>query len=379
MVRLDPNLAIGGLAARELGAPRRGSDPTGAAGLCPDAEQLAAYVDDGLTDTQREGIEAHLAACTACRRLMATLVPADEPRAEPADVLRPVFRVDWKWLSMAAMVVLAVGVWYAMRPALPRPPSQPMAQSAPARPDAGDVAVADTPRPRAAEPPRAAAKPPPPPGQAASEVADSSNRQATAFTTERFRQQQEAERRLKNQTEAAAAKRRESAEGAKASVQAARAEAPVPAPSPAAAAAAAASERANVPAAAAPAAILTAAPASAGSVFADPERRLLWRIVGGNRIESSSDAGATWTPRHREPSARLVTGSAPSIEVAWAAGARGVVLRRVVPGGWVRVPAPVIETLVSIEASGASHAVVSTASGQRFATRDGGATWTLVP
>ena len=186
-------------------------------------------------------------------------------------------------------------------------------------------------------------------------VADPSNRQATAFTTERFRQQREAERRLRNQTEAAAAKQRESAEGVKASVQAARAETPVPAPSPAAAAAAAAEASAPTsPPLHLPRPSSRRRGRSAGSVFADPERRLLWRIVGGNRIESSSDAGATWTSRHREPSARLVTGSAPSIEVAWAAGARGVVLRRVVPGGWVRVPAPAIETLVSIEASGAT-------------------------
>jgi hypothetical protein len=138
----------------------------------------------------------------------------------------------------------------------------------------------------------------------------------------------------------------------------------------------------NAAVAAGPAAVGHTVPAfremDTGVVFADPERRLMWRIAGGTRVESSID-GSTWTERYRERSGRLFAGTAPSIDVAWTAGARGLVLRYVVPGSWARVAKPSDEDLVSIAASSGNAAQVTTASGRRFETRDGGATWTPVP
>ncbi len=112
--------------------------------------------------------------------------------------------------------------------------------------------------------------------------------------------------------------------------------------------------------------------------FADPQRRVLWRIAGGYRIETSTD-GTNWTERHREPAGGLAVGTAPSTGVAWAAGARGLVLRYVAPGPWMRVSRPIEDTIVSITASSADVARVCTVSGLQFETRDAGTTWTRVP
>jgi photosystem II stability/assembly factor-like uncharacterized protein len=72
---------------------------------------------------------------------------------------------------------------------------------------------------------------------------------------------------------------------------------------------------------------------------------------------------------------RLFSGSAPSLSVSWACGAGGAVVRKVSPGGWVRLKNPTNEDLVSIAASSESSARVTTRSGVVFATTDGGATW----
>ena len=38
---------------------------------CPDAEQLAAYIDGGLTAAERTVVETHLAGCDECRDIVA--------------------------------------------------------------------------------------------------------------------------------------------------------------------------------------------------------------------------------------------------------------------------------------------------------------------
>jgi hypothetical protein len=121
----------------------------------------------------------------------------------------------------------------------------------------------------------------------------------------------------------------------------------------------------------------SAARASAVRAFAEPDGRLLWRIADGTRLESSSDGGTTWTERHRSR-LPLHGGSAPSIDVAWAVGDRGLVLRRAVPGGWAAVKAPADVTLLGVSAASADAARVTAADGRAFETTDGGQTWTTV-
>jgi hypothetical protein len=435
MPRIDPNLAIGGLAARELQA--RGAR-AGERLVCPDPDILAAYADDELSGEERDTLDAHLATCASCRRTVALMVPADEPRAEPAAILRPVFRVDWKWLSMAAMVVLAAGLWYVVQtdlrspvhqearsrpaeydppaPATP-PPAGPRADASPAQPAAGVVGgaaggappVGSGPRPAPAD--AVSAKAATPSGlrdEKSSDEAKEAAKQADNRALAALRQQQEklekrgepnpvtvaqqtaaagpsqAQAPSPPQTAANEVARAPTAEETARSREAAQPPAPAPTAAPPATvtaetqrAAAAAYDKAS---AAARARSAVAFPASnlVGAVFADPQFRVLWRIAGGDRIETSTD-GTNWTERHREPAGGLGVGTAPSTGVAWAAGARGLVLRYVAPGPWTRVSRPIEDTIVSITASSADVARVRTVSGLQFETRDAGTTWTRVP
>jgi photosystem II stability/assembly factor-like uncharacterized protein len=121
-----------------------------------------------------------------------------------------------------------------------------------------------------------------------------------------------------------------------------------------------------------------AAPAVLPS-FAEPGGRLQWRIAGGRILESSSDGGTTWAPRHTVGRGeRLRAGTAPAIDNAWAVGDRGLVLRQVVPGGWSAVSRPADVSLIAVSAGGPQSARVTAADGRVFETADGGATWTTV-
>jgi hypothetical protein len=111
--------------------------------------------------------------------------------------------------------------------------------------------------------------------------------------------------------------------------------------------------------------------------FAEPGGRLRWRIAGGTRIESSSDAGATWNERYTATS-RLRAGSAPGIDTAWVVGDGGLVMRFVVPGTWTPVNRPTTAALVGVTASSADAARVTAGDGRVFETSDGGRTWTAM-
>ncbi len=114
--------------------------------------------------------------------------------------------------------------------------------------------------------------------------------------------------------------------------------------------------------------------------FAEPGGRLQWRIAEGRRLESSSDAGVTWTARFTTGRGdRLRAGAAPAIDSAWAVGERGLVLRLSVPGGWTAVARPDAAALVAVSATDGRSARVTTADGRVFETADGGATWTPAP
>jgi len=111
--------------------------------------------------------------------------------------------------------------------------------------------------------------------------------------------------------------------------------------------------------------------------FAEPGGRLRWRIVGGHRIDSSSDAGITWNERYRVAE-RLRAGSAPAIDAAWAVGEAGVVLRLAVPGTWTAVARPAAVALVGVTASSADDARATAEDGRVFETTDGGRSWRAV-
>jgi photosystem II stability/assembly factor-like uncharacterized protein len=111
-------------------------------------------------------------------------------------------------------------------------------------------------------------------------------------------------------------------------------------------------------------------------VITSPDPDSAWRIVGGT-VEHTTDGGATWQSQPIGVVTPLRAGAAPEARVCWLAGAAGVVLRTIDGTTWMRMTLPEPADLVTIQASDASRATVTDAAGRRFATNDGGATWTV--
>ena len=131
--------------------------------------------------------------------------------------------------------------------------------------------------------------------------------------------------------------------------------------------------------------------------FTSADGKSSWRLGASGHIERSTDQGQTWQPQSSGVTSDLSAGSAPSAQVAWIAGARGVILRTTDGTRWTRVPPPAasgadnssldsskrVRTAptstsvdwISVEAQDALHATVVSRDLRRFATADGGRTW----
>ena len=133
----DPNFERSLRAAARRGRP---------GGVHPDASLLAAYVDRGLSDTERAELEAHVADCSECMERLALLgsvnVP-DEPEVPSLEWSPRQLLSRWGWLVPVATVVVLVAVWERQpsRPASSEPtsPAAPAVQKQmPAAPDVAE-------------------------------------------------------------------------------------------------------------------------------------------------------------------------------------------------------------------------------------------------
>jgi photosystem II stability/assembly factor-like uncharacterized protein len=75
----------------------------------------------------------------------------------------------------------------------------------------------------------------------------------------------------------------------------------------------------------------------------------------------------------------LVAGTAPASTVCWVVGRTGTVLLTVDGRRWERLPFPEPVDVVSVQASDARTATVTTADGRRFRSTDAGRTWARSP
>jgi photosystem II stability/assembly factor-like uncharacterized protein len=127
------------------------------------------------------------------------------------------------------------------------------------------------------------------------------------------------------------------------------------------------------------AAAMMAKPAQspAQTIIASPDRDWQWRIVDGE-VEQTHDAGRTWQPPALGATHAVRAGAAPAAHVCWLVGARGVVLLTTDGTTWRRIAFPEPLDLVAVQAGDAARATVTTATARRYATTDGGQTWTLV-
>ena len=97
---------------------------------------------------------------------------------------------------------------------------------------------------------------------------------------------------------------------------------------------------------------------------------------GSGQVERSVDGGLTWQTQTTGVNAVLMAGVAPSSNVCWLVGWRGVVLKTTDGGQtWTRVAFPEEIDLLAVVADDDKVATVTAAGGRQLHTTDGGRTW----
>jgi len=354
---------------------------------CLDPETAAAMADGGLSPSEQAVVAEHALTCARCRELTAAII-----RTTPEP---PVRRAWWqmpslRWLAPALATGVAVAVWVAVGDRQPNVIPVSVPTSAPAQSPTATLEKRETPATPApqerdekvdAEPAR----------KAPSELKD--NAATREGAKEKVRERPKSELAV---DQVAAGKPVEEAFSRKAL-------APAPVPQLAAAQPAAAS-----PAPAAPPTPSVVAGTGRGGVaggqvrpdsarqteafgapaafsaaetvavpipdVTSPDARSRWRISGAS-VQRSTDNGDTWTAQDTGTTVRLTAGSSPNPNICWIVGAQGTVLVSVDGRSWQRLKPPDPALLVSVRATSADAATVTTSDGRTFATTDRGQTW----
>ena len=324
---------------------------------CVDAERLAAWSDGALAPPERASIETHIASCGRCLAMLRVLADTESAVASPAEE-RSWWQSPMRWLvpiSTAAAVVL---IWMVL-------PSRPPEQQAfaPTTQVARDEIV-----PAAPEQQRSDAPPPPPPAatpvpaemqsKAAPPSTDQERRRQTTAVQQPFRVAEEPAAKATD-TFAAAGQRaaNESVMSDRAAAPAAVPAAPAP-PAPTARSEAALMMRAEI------------GPIEIPSP--DPARR--WRILG-RVVERSTNGGASWQAAVVPAGVVVTAGTSPASNICWLVGPNGIVLRTTDGARFEAVSIPEAGALVSVQATDANQARVTSAAGRSYSTTDGGKTW----
>jgi hypothetical protein len=322
----------------------RAADPHGP-DACPDAETLAALVDDALPAAARSEIEGHVADCHRCQALTAAMVRVDAAaHATSGEAALPWWKGGMvKWLVPAAAAATAVALWVAI-PAQRLPITEEQAAPSTAAPAEAPAPSARDLADSTASPARAPV--PPSPEAAASALASSERRDRVVPPS---REEEESRATARNESVAAEQEQRLSAPASLA-------------------------ESARARSAAALGATI------AGSIdIVSPEPQRRWRIGPGPSVQHSVDGGVTWTRQETGASVELTAGSAPTPDVCWLVGRAGIVLRTIDGGRqWQRIALPEAVDLMAVAASSALVATVDAADGRRLRTTDGGRTWVPV-
>ena len=329
-------------------------------GPCLEPEVLAAWMDGTLSAADRRIAEGHAAGCDRCQAMLAAMVRSEPAPARPA---------RWwstgaiRWAAPLVAGALAVTLWFAADPAILRSratlPSAPVARSTPPPAQVSGsvsavheaVSASDAPASPAMKD-RAAASP--------------------GETAERRKAVKEEPSRADTSAKAAAAPAAldKKVDVLKSASDARNEAASAPAPA--------------APAAQAAAPAQTASDRFAGATIASevnardivsPLPSARWRIVSADRVDRSTDGGATWTRTALPAGAQVTAGASPAAGVCWLVGRDGLVLKTVDGVTWTRVLFPEPLTLVAVRSTGADAAVATSDSGASLATSDGGRTW----
>ena len=409
--RGDSEQALARLLAEALRPPEGAASESD----CPDAGSLAAYADHNLDAAETARCEEHFAGCARCQKVLAVLTvsgeeplseaelesfgrklaaaeigaPASQPRTVESRKIAPFARprTTWHWLAPAAGIAAAAALWIVLRPAPPRGGQAVTAQKA----QSANVQPSAAPD----ESLEAKANVPAPPAVTRRETEPQSLEKQQLKSPVLIQPQ---EKKIEAAAGAAAAPQPSAAQADK--VVAAQGAGALQGPAATASAANAAEARSREESPAAPAvAAANRAPESktndnralqafasrdaitglvsrAPVVLASPNRRALWRLSPGGRIERSADQGRSWLEQASGVTSDLLAGAAPSDTVAWIAGRAGVILRSTDGEHWQRVISPDAATdWTAISATDGLDATVTSADRRRFATEDGGETW----
>jgi len=416
---------------------RAAADATGTG--CVDAEVFAAWAEGALPADRALDVERHLADCGRCQAMAAAFARADvaamttseAPAVAPVKVVPFERRNPMRWLLPVAAGTMAATllVWTAVRNLDKFTPDDTMARSTTAAP--ADEAVPASPQGDARQMPALAQ----PAGNAAAPREAKTTPEANAATAGRIARLEPApktELALKPPAPAAAPgapppaaePTRPAPAGTVGGVVGGVAAPPPPPPAivpPPAAAQADARAMAEAvqprvdptPVVAefssqTPAMVRGASPivqtgagrggarggaagggAAAAKVAAPAQvpATTRWRVFSSGRVERSTDNGATWEAATIEPSTTglaggatppltgLTGGAAPSTLTCWLIGRAGLVLVSTDGRSFTRVTAPTTADLISVQATDARQASVTTANGLVFVTSDGGRSW----
>ena len=340
--------------------------------LTPD--DLAAWTDGTLSAAERSVVEAHASDCAHCQAMLAAMA-----RTAPDVRHMPSWIGSVRWLVPIAAAAIVVAVWVGTHAPAPAPTQVARTATAPApvpRREATASAVAQLP----AAPLAKVSEAPPLP--------DAKEERSKRAAPKRDRDE------------------RAQSSGGLAANTPPPAGPPAPPPSPAAPppAAAVGQAAATPPPPVAPAVPPEPQPAkpqalnetvsvtaeapqlAAGSEqrqllrtppieVVSPERSYRWRAMTPGSVQYSIDGGMSWRSSNTGTSVPLRAGSAPSRSVCWLVGQGGLVLLTTDGQNWHVRPFPERLDLTGVSATDARNATVTTANRGRFATADGGATW----
>ena len=350
---------------------------------CLDAGVLAAWFEGTLDSAERAAAEAHAAGCSRCQAVLAAMI-----RIEPPLESRPWWRSPaFGWLVPITVAAAALVVFVRMErdPGTLQVAMAPAAAPAPVPPAAGQA--------RAAAPAEKAERDAIVPSLAARSGAST---RAAPKETARLESLAKAQEKLQLKDRFASADETAPQKTAPSQPAAPAAPSAAPEPPPAAAAAppktsqpgvvvTATEERARADAAArtgvAESVMVNVASATAAGfrqaqvVVQTVDGSTRWRIVATGSVQRSIDAGSTWETQSTGVAAIVSSGAAPSKSVCWLVGKGGVVLLSPDGRSWRQVPFPEAVDLVSVAATDASTAAVTTVNGRTFTTTNGGKSW----
>jgi hypothetical protein len=110
-------------------------------------------------------------------------------------------------------------------------------------------------------------------------------------------------------------------------------------------------------------------------VISTPNPSVKWRITKPSFIERTEDGGATWFGEEVDANGSLLAASAPDAKTCWVVGRQGAVYVTKDAQTWKKTAAPTDADLVAVAGRNGSSAIVTSADGRRFSTRDGGKKW----